>query len=187
MWFTDNPWPPILICLVAGVFIAVYANSTGKNKAFLVAFAFWIACPVIYAIEKSIITKRETIEQDIYDLAAEFGEGNEPAVIDHISDSASKYRNMVRTGMTKFKVSPTVRITDITVEMQEEGTQALVHFRANALITKEESRSGTVQRRFPSRWEITYQEEPDRWRITHIKRLSPISGKEMPLLAPRFE
>lgn len=187
MWFTDNPWPPILICFALAIVLFSYGNATGRMKVVAVAVGLLISCPLIYFVEGAILTSREVIEQEIYDLAEGVGNGDTAAVLDHISESAPQYLGMVQSGMSQFKIAPDISITDVTVELSEDEQEAFAHFRANAKISKEESRSGTVQRRFPSRWEVTFQNEPDRWRIIKIKRLSPISGREMPILAPRFE
>ena len=72
MWFTETPWPPIILLSVIGVLF--YLGWVSQRRAgFLVGAALCIAlCGVVWLIEKQIVTERELVEQRLLDFTTTF-------------------------------------------------------------------------------------------------------------------
>ena len=71
-------------------------------------------------------------------------------------------------------VESDIRVTDVSVQLTNEDSRAITHFRANATV----SASGVGGGYHPSRWELTWQKEGDEWKITRTKYLNVMTVDE---------
>lgn len=187
MWFTETPWPPIVILSVVAVALLL-AWSANRRIAYLLAAMLSVLAGVgVYFVEQSVVTERERVEATIHDFVHTFRDesatynvtspaplGGEVKSIDFVSSSAPLIRTLVWTGLNVVKVED-VRITDLDVTMTSENSRAVTHFRANATISV--TGYGNLGRK-PSRWELTWQKEANDWRVIRARRLNPITGEE---------
>ena len=72
MWFTETAIPPMVICsaIAAILFILWYQRRLGK---FLIGSLLMVLVTVgFYVLEQSIVTPRERVEADLYQLIDAF-------------------------------------------------------------------------------------------------------------------
>ena len=185
MWFTEDAWSPIILCLVVGVIFFI-AWSTTQRPRFLTAIPVLIvAAIVIYFAEQSIVTDRERVETTLNDLVATFvdeshsfgqpgtGATVEPKCLDFFSAQNIKDRTRVLAALLFVSVDEDLRVTDVSVQLTNENSRAITHFRANATVT-----GGGFSGYHPSRWELTWQKEAGEWKVTRTKFLNIMTGDE---------
>lgn len=173
-WFTETPWPPIVICSMAAVLLiaAWYPNRRGvylcgAGGLVVVSVAIWF-------VERQIVTESERVEAAVYGVTSAFQRNDRAATLDYFSPQVVFLRQLVSLALKYYDVQDDMRITDLHVTMKANDTLAISHFRANATVVSE--RLGDLGYR-SSRWEVTWRKEADDWKITEVRRLDPITGE----------
>lgn len=178
-WFTETAWPPIVILLsAAGALLALFA-STQRAKYLLAAIALVLPVPVIYLVERRIVTERERVEASVYGVVAAFERQDRSETLRHFSERAMLLRFAAGKALDFVQPRGRMSVTDVAITMRNQDTRALSHFRANGPIAA--VGFGDVGVR-TSRWEVTWQKEGGEWRIVNVQRLDPITGEPMELL-----
>ncbi|QDT47868.1 hypothetical protein Pan258_19070 [Symmachiella dynata] len=173
MWFTDNPWPPIvLFACLAVVFFAIW-TSKRRNILLVAAAAMLVLGGATYVLEKSIVTDEELVERELLQMTDAFHQHDIDGTLEFISVQAEPIRGYVRQAGDLLTEIHTLRITDVDVELLAEGSRAKTHFRANG----EATAIAVGRHRFSTRWELTWQREGETWKVIDVERLDPISGE----------
>lgn len=179
MWFTETPWPPIIILLVVCCFL-VAAWQGSRRGAYLGAVVVLLgACVGFIYLEEWIVTDSERVERHVHDLVHAFQRRDEKGTLDFFSQQAPEYRTMVSKAMELVAIRDDVDVKDVNILILAEGTQAISHFRANATIAIRGLMQDSYQ---PSRWELTWQKEAGEWKIVGVQRLNPVTGEKMGVL-----
>jgi hypothetical protein len=179
MWFTETPWPPIVILLiVAAILVGVwYPNRRGWP---LVGVALIVVlCVGIYFVEREIVTDREVVEASVLDMVEACKSGDVDATLAFISPQRAALRVLIGGAMKLVDIEDDVHVTDLDVRMVAGRTQAISHFRANGTISAPSFQFHGSQ---PSRWELTWQKTGDGWKVIEIKRLSVVEGRELSIM-----
>lgn len=180
MWFTEDPWPPMLLCGI-GMLIGVGLWANSKRVLHLSVAVFSLLCAgVIFAIEQAIITPAEEVELQVLRLCDEFRR-KDPKTLDHFSPTAPELRALAENGMVMVTVGDDLSVTDFQTKVTNQGSRAECHFRANATISVNSFGSAGRQ---PARIILTWAKEGADWKIIGVKRLNPINGQEMGVLNP---
>jgi len=180
MWFTEDPWPPMIIAGLAAAFFLFNWAKSGKTNALLVAIGCLAGVVGIYFLEQAIVTEPERIELMINELADAVVAGDTDQTLSYISKQSPQIGLMVAGAMATVTIEDDLSITDTSVEILAQGSRAKVHFRANG--TGSVAAVG-IRKHFPSRWELTWQRESGDWKIIKVVRLNVINGEEIPLLS----
>ena len=72
MWFTENPWIPMLICGACGLICLGVWNSQRRNLQFYLALMFLGCTGLIYVVERAIVTEGELLQQDVIQMCDQF-------------------------------------------------------------------------------------------------------------------
>jgi ketosteroid isomerase-like protein len=175
MWFTDTPWPPIVVCVVIGAFL-LYGFSATQRSIFLVGVAVLLGLMVgIYFIEQAVVTEAERIEANVLRLADAVKQGDVERTLSFLSPREDKMRARIAAALALYDIGDDMRITDLHVRMQADNSIGISHFRANGTIIGKASSLGG---RGATRWELTWRRVEDDWKITQITRLHPIRNNE---------
>lgn len=178
MWFTDNPWPPIVIFgMLAVVFVAMWSS---KKRAFFLVLAGAMSLLAVgtFFAEQYILTTEEQVEAEVYRLTDSFEQLDIPVTLEFYSARATKQRNNIKQAGALIDEINSLRITDVSVELLMENSRARTHFRANGTVTG--SLLGqSLSQNFSTRWLLTWQREEDEWKVIETQRLHPITGEEI--------
>jgi len=176
MWFTDNPWPPIvLFACLAVVFFAVWTSK--RRKILLVAAAaMLVLVGATYVLEESIVTDEELVERELLQMTDAFHRHDIEGTLEFFSAQSDPFRGYVRQAGEMITEINTLRITDIDIKLLAEGSRAKTHFRANGQATA----VAVGLQRFSTRWELTWQREGDAWKVINVERLDPMSRETIP-------
>lgn len=180
MWFTEDPWPPMLICGLAGLLAAAWFVSSRRLLAIGVAVLLFAAGAAIYFVELAIVTPAEEVEQLTVQLCHDFQQ-QKPQVLEAFSPSRPELRNQCAAALMLVKVDPDLRVTDLTSRVTNAGSRGVCRFRANATISL--MGHGSVGHQ-PARFEITWAREPEGWKIIEVQRLHVLRDEPLPLLQP---
>ena len=170
MWFSETPWPPMVLFAALGVMLGLVGMSQQKKIFLLSSVLAFVACIAVYFIEQSIVTEGERLEQSISDLAETFEQNQSEQFLDFFSPSDPKLKLVAAAAMEAVDISDH-RVTDFQYELISAETQALTTFRVNANVNV--VLRGEMGHQ-PSRWKLKWQLEAGEWKITEVSRLKLI-------------
>lgn len=180
MWFTETAWPPAILIILA-VAVCLYFGLRRRNKKWLVAgIVLAVAIPVVFVVERSIITPGEEIEGLIGELRKAVVAQDVDATLAFLSPRAIKEQAVIRMGMSWGHIMPDVAITDLDVNVTA-NTTAASHFRANGTFVLDTPLI-TGERHVATRWRVLWRREAGDWKIYGIERLDPITGEVISVL-----
>lgn len=195
MWFTEDAWSPIILCLVACVIFFIAWSSTRKSKLLLAIPLLILAAITIFFVEQAIETPLEKLETTLVDLVDTFVEESQsiqPAANMNEADVAARARSddyfaeeneddrkRVIRALLLVQVSDDVSVKDIDLNVTDD-TQATSRFRVNGTVM-----AGSFSGHRVSYWEMHWKMTPDGWKITRTIMLDPVNGDEKPI--PRVD
>jgi len=184
MWFTETPWPPAIALLVGAVLAGIVWSRTRKSAFVALGAVFLIAIPLVFVIERAIVTPAEQVEQRIEALRSAVVRDDVEATLGFFSKSAALERAAIASGMTLVRVEPDVDVTDLDIEVTANDTVAVSHFRANGtFVGRGPFLSG--DHHIPTRWRASWRKEAGEWKIFAVERLDPIKGDRINILSGR--
>ena len=185
MWFTEDAWSPIILCVVAGAIFFITWSTTRKS-AFLLALPVLLLIAItIFFIERAVVTDSEQVEQNLFSLIETFveesqqlgmGSGEIPGQVrchHYFSVLNTTDRNRVVAALMVVSISDGISVKDVQTRLTNENTRAITHFRANAVVS-----AGSFSGHHPSRWELSWQKEAGEWKITRTRMLNVVTGEE---------
>lgn len=186
MWFTEDAWSPILVCmLTSGLFFVAYA-MTQRAKLLLVIPCLVLIAIAAFFIERSVVTDRERVEMTLIELIDTFVEesqqttkNKEPRCVRFFGVQNKRDQARVAAAVLMVRVEEP-RVTDIQIKLTNENTRAITHFRANGIVSV-----GGGGGHYASRWELTWQKEAGDWKVTATRMLNAVSGEEQAI--PRVD
>lgn len=185
MWFTEDAWSPIILCVVIAAIFFLAFLTTQRARYLAVLPLLLLAAITIYFAELAIVTDREQVELNLLELVSTFVEESEQwgvgsteipeQVRCHVffAEDNSADRTLVVAGLMFVQVMEDIRVSDVKVQLTDNDTKALTHFRANATIN-----AGSFNGHQPSRWELTWQKLDGDWKITQTRMLNVVNGQE---------
>lgn len=171
MWFTENPWPPIIFLAAVGVVLGMTGISRQQVKYYVFAGLCFLLCLVVWIVEQQVVTEGEKIELRIYALAEAFQQNELERTLSFFSRSNLGLLATVAAAVAAVDIEEDYRITDYEVTLKAEQTLATTHFRVN--VTANVLRHGNVGRQ-PTRWLVDWRIEGGEWKITEVSRLKLI-------------
>ena len=181
MWFTDTPWPPILICVVIGVILFLVWSSNKRGMYLLAAGGTIVAAAMVFVVEQIVITEAERVEANVYALADAVKADNIDQTMSFFSERAGGGRAKIATAMSLYDIDDNMRITGLQVEIIAANSIGTSRFRANGMVT---GKGSGIRGRGTTRWLLTWSREEGEWKITDVKRLHPFREETMELLGP---
>lgn len=178
MWFTENPWPPIIIAGLLALIFLVLWNSRRQARYLAVAVALILLGVGFYFLERAIVTEGERLQQLTVQLCEDFR--TKKPVLQYVSDGNPKLKALFTAAVATINIHSDLRLSDFQSTVTSGNNEGTVHFRANATVDFMGNNVGYQ----PARLILTYRREKGEWKLTDVKRLNPINGREMALLEP---
>ena len=112
-WFTETPWPPIIILAIAAIACLV-AWASQKRGFWLVAGLLAIVAAVaVYLIERAVVTEAERVEQSVHALATAFQRKDRDGTLSFISVQAPELRTQVEQALAWVDLPNGIDIKDM--------------------------------------------------------------------------
>src|SRR5258708_21859184 len=160
-WFTENPWPLMIILAIAAIAFGAAWMSEKRGLWLAAGLLSFGAVIGVYLIERSIVTEAERVEQSVHDLAAAFQRKDKEGTLSYFSVQAPELRTQVGQALDWVEMPNGIDIKDVHVRTSNENTRAVSHFRANGTV----SFRGMGSQHAASRWAVTWQKEGTQWKI----------------------
>ena len=196
MWFTEDAWSPIILCIVACVIFFIAWSTTRKSKLLIAIPLLLLAAVTIFFVEKAIETPLEKLEATLFDLVDTFvqeSQNTQPAPNMSEDDVAARVRSddfftegneadrkRVIRGLLLVSVSDDVSVKDVELDVTSDFTQATARFRVNGTVA-----AGAFSGHRVSYWEMHWKMTIEGWKITRTIMLDPVNGSEKPI--PRVD
>lgn len=172
-WFTEDPWPAVMILAVLGLVFGIAWYSTRRGVHFLLAIGMVVLGLVVLLAEQMIVTEAEDVEARVLELGDAVVEGNPETVMGFFGAGTESLQSTINTNLKIVDVREGLRITDLEVTLEPGASEAESHFRANGEVLVRKSMTYTSA----TRWNLTWKKEDGTWKITEIQRLEPIKGE----------
>ncbi len=179
MWFTENPWPPIIIFGALAAMLCLLWMSQSRRVYLVTAILMFAACVGTFFLERLVVTDGEQVEARIVEMTDAFRRLDVERTLDFFAAGVDEFDAPIRIGGSMIGEVHSLNIKDVQVELVSAGSRARSHFRANGVI----SAAGVTAQRYTTRWLFTWQKEAGEWKVIKIQRLHPLSGEDMYLLS----
>mgnify|MGYP003353082216 CR=1 FL=1 len=173
MWFTETPWPPILILAVIGIGFLAAAVQTQRANWLIAVMLTVLLAGGVWWVERIIVTPAEQVEVALLSMINAFQKNNDADTVKYISPGNPSLIALAKTGIALVDIDPDYRVTDIQINMSNQNTTASSHFRLNATIRMTtQGNLGHMPLRFQGKW----KREGEQWKLTVLEELDPIRG-----------
>lgn len=179
MWLIENPWPLMIVFVIAGFVLLAKWNGNRKFPFLALALSSFGLATVVFGLSQTIVTERERVRAMVVQMCQDFRE-KKPETVEYFSEGDPALRGRVKTIMNTVTIGDDLTVTDVVVELSHGDTQANVQFRANATVSVPGLGSGGRQ---PAKFELLFRKEGGAWKAFSAKRLNPINGQVMGDLA----
>lgn len=179
MWFTETPWPPIVILVTVAIVLAGIWSQNQRSVFLLGILGLLAGAVAVFVVERQIVTETERVEANIHAMVDAAVRGNVDEVLAFISPQENNLRRIVQFGLDQVDIEDDARVTDATVQMTTGGTQAISRFRVNATINIAKL---PHHGHHPSRWEMTWRRVGKDWKVFELRRLNPVTGEPMDVM-----
>ena len=177
-WFTENPWPLLLI--LGGA--AVVAMISGAPKGRSVSIVCLLAAVGLYFVESAVVTPGEEVESQLQVMLEAFRDRNQAAIDHCIADESAGLRETAAQGLEKVSLTKDFHIKDLEVTVRNDGQTADAHLRANGTL---KVTHGDMLTRVFTRWQTVWKLVGSEWKLVEVKRLDAVNGQEMGVLEAR--
>jgi hypothetical protein len=177
-WFTENPWPLLLI--LGGA--ALVAMISGAPKGRSVAFVCLLAAVGLYLVESVVVTPGEEVERQLQTMLNAFQDRDQNAIDACIADESPGLRTTAAQGLQMVSLTKDFHIKDLEVTVREDRQTADAHLRANGTLRVMQ---GDMISRVFTRWQTAWKHSDNAWKLVEVKRLDPVNGQEMGVLDSR--
>src|SRR5262245_29091614 len=115
MWFTEDPWYPILGCILALLVLGAMWRTNGRPVYLKIMLVIVLVACGIFVLERAIVTQPERIDADIHDLVESFRRQDLKRTLGHVSESATTERELISSAIDMVTIENALRITDMDV------------------------------------------------------------------------
>lgn len=175
-WFTENPWPLILIMLGVAAVMLILGGTRGRSLALL----FAVLAVGEYFMESAIVTPSEEIENSLAGLLEGFIAKDLNAINSHIDDDAYGLKQTAQQGLDLVTLDESFHLQSIVVTISEDGRTAVADLRANGSLTVHQANAAYHA---ATRWSTNWKQHEDGWKLAEVHRLNPLNGDEMGVLS----
>ncbi|HWC88095.1 MAG TPA: hypothetical protein VG433_00510 [Pirellulales bacterium] len=120
-WFTENPWPFLLVGLLVEVVLVVILISTGRGALLSAIAGVAVLNIVLLVTERIVVTDREQVAATLDELAGALTTGDAPTVLAFIAPSATELRARAEHGLQQVKINEARVLPGLQVTLSERA------------------------------------------------------------------
>ena len=174
-WFTENPWPPIMLLVGAAAFLLIL----GQSKARAASGVLILLAVGVYFLEGFIVTPAEHVELSLQKIHRAFLDDDLTTINSLIAEESAHLRETAKKGLDMVDLDDGFHLQDVVVTVADDNKSAEVHLRANGTVRL---RDNSVTTHVPTRWSTSWVDHNGNWQLTEVQRLDPMTGNEMGIL-----
>lgn len=178
MWFLEDAMTPGVLFGTAGLAVILAGLNSGRKATLFIGVMLALVAGSAFVIDQAVVTEPEKIDLLVRSLCDDFRH-KRAGTLDYFSRSEPGLKAAALAAQSLVTINEGPRITDVKIQVTNQGTRATSHFRANASISV--AGYGDVGYQ-PSRFVLTWLRESDGWKIVKVQRFDPIQDKELELL-----
>ena len=175
-WFTENPWPLLLILISAAVICVVLQWRQRWRAAGLLL----LAAAGVYLLELQIVTVPEQLELRLDGIRLAFVHDDLAEIRSYLSPEHPDLARLAEDGLKLVQVSAGLHLKEVQVQLEGGKQRATVHLRANGNVTLRDSGQPMY---IATRWKTTWERDGGTWLLRDVQRLDPVSGQSVGVLS----
>lgn len=179
MWLIENPWPVVLICVVAALGGVFLWSRNKQGKYLLISGGMLLLSGAVFLVDAAVMTEGERVAEQVRELCYDFQRGEIDQACGYFSEAAPELKEVVRQASSLVRVGNDLIVSDIDVKTVGTPPHFVTRFRAKATVflkTGASEENGGFQ---PSQWELIWKREESGWRIVKLSRLNPLNQQPM--------
>jgi hypothetical protein len=183
MWFTEDAWSPIILCIVAGAILFIAYVQTQRSKFLYPVPVLVVIIIALFFVEQAVTTDREKVNGRLKELMVTLAEETQAAksgkipqnirCFDYFTEDNVIDRGLVRMAITRYAISD-IRNPSVESELGDDKTTATTDFRANGTYS-----TNTAGGHFATRWKLDWRKIGGDWKISKTTMLNVGNGEEM--------
>jgi hypothetical protein len=103
-WLFEDPWPAIIVGLVAELVLFVYFRRSGRVVFLAAMGGVLLLVGLFWLIERWVVTPREEVANTLYEMAAALEQNNVEGLMPYIATEATQIRNLARRELRNLKI-----------------------------------------------------------------------------------
>jgi hypothetical protein len=171
-------WMLLIFLLLVGLLLAAMWASTGRREPLWIAGVVLALLPVLWIVERLVVTDREAVEATLHRIAADVKSNNRAAVLAHIYSGAPSLKTRAEAEMpnytfTECKINKLHRI-DVNSNDQPPSAEAEFNvYVAGSFKVGNQTFDGE----FPRYIALELRKESDgQWRVENYTHADPLRG-----------
>lgn len=170
-WFTQNPWPVVVLAVAAAAGCFGLAVRTGSRR--------WLAgsglCPLVgllaVAVDRLVVTDHEAVAELVERARSAVERNDIDGVLAMVDPQAEALRQSIR-GALSAAVILDANVGDLRIEVGPEPDAARADFLGN--IEARDRAGQSPYNRLIQRFEVHLRRREGRWWITGVERREPM-------------
>ncbi|MFN5314905.1 MAG: hypothetical protein ACK5FF_10645 [Planctomyces sp.] len=171
-WFTENPWPLVLLLISAAVIGVVLQ----LRRCWQLAAGLLLSAAAVYVLETQIVTVSEQLEQRLDGIRLAFVHDDLAQIRSFISPDNPDLVSQAEDGLKLVQVSAGLHLKEVQVQVEAGDQRATVQLRANGNVTQRDSGQPMY---IATRWRTTWERGEGTWLLRDVQRLDPVSGQSI--------
>ncbi len=171
-WFTENPWPLVLLLISAAVIGVVLQ----LRRCWQLAAGLLLSAAAVYVLESQIVTVPEQLEQRLDGIRLAFVHDDLAEIRSFISPDNPDLVSQAEDGLKLVQVSAGLHLKEVQVQVEAGDQRATVQLRANGNVTQRDSGQPMY---IATRWRTTWERGAGTWLLRDVQRLDPVSGQSI--------
>ena len=175
-WFTENPWPLLLLLVSAAVICLVLQ----LKRCWQLSAGLLLGAAAVYLLESQIVTESEQLELRLDGIRQAFVQDDLAKIETYLAAENPELRKLAEDGMRLVQVSPGLHLKEVQVQLEPDGQRAVVALRANGNVTLRDSGQPVY---IATRWTTVWVRSGGDWKLREVQRLDPVSGQPIGALS----
>jgi low affinity Fe/Cu permease len=164
-WVLEQPVAIIFVGLVTVAILFGGLVQTGKKWLLYVMIATAAFFAGLVVVEQVVVTRREQVENTVYQIARDVEANDVEAVVRHLSKARPELRATARRYMSYLEVEQAKIKNDLRVELHLDRDPPTATARFHAMIVGSDPAGEVRHQRYPKGFVVQFVLEDDTWYV----------------------
>ncbi len=165
-FFFEDPWKFVIIGLIVEIGLLVMLFRSGRGLWLYWMLGLMLATTALIVIERCVVTDREQVEIELYNVATVLETNDVEGVLSFFSPNAKETRGLVQAQMPRFKVESVSIKNDLKIIVNDLTSPPSARAEFHVVITGGTARGDLHGLSLPLSFAVLYERVGGRWLIS---------------------